>query len=483
MNRKIGLGVLWNLANVFLSRGASVVFTLFLAQLLAPEAFGLIAMVMVVFELADSFVQSGLGLALIRSKQVTQADLSTVFFSNLGLSLLAYGAMFLAAPAVAGFYSQPELTLLVQVLGLVVFFNGARVVQVAVLSRAMNFRAQMQANTLGVLVSGTAAVTAAWLGLGVWALVVQMLTNAMVTASVMWLVSGWWPSLAFSMESCRRLFRFGFNLLVEGMLAVLYQNSHVLVIGRFFSAEVTGLYFLARKITHMLSLQLSGAVVQASYPALATLQEDTARLRHKYRQIVQLMMFLMAPLMLVLAALASPLFAVLFDERWQASVPFLQLLCLVGLLFPLHALNVSILNVKGRSDLVLKIGLVKKAINLTLLFAALPFGVLAIAASQVVGSCLALAPNTWFTARLLDYGFRDQLLDTCRPMLAGGLAAAGAWAVAVSLGPPSPWLLAAAAMAAGLIYLVASLLLRAGGLMLLLGRVRHRWYARRKATA
>lgn len=430
MNRKIGVGILWNLASLVTTRGASTIFTLFLARLLAPEAFGLIAMATVVFELASAFVNSGLGQALIRSKEVSEADLSTVFYINLLLSGFAYAALFLGAPFIAEFYSQPELTTLVQVLGLVVFVNAAKVVQIAVFCRRMDFKSQMTANTFGVLVSGSLAVMAASLGWGVWSLVVQMLSAAFVSALVLWMVSKWRPRLQFSTESFARLFRFGRNLLVEGMLSVLYQHSYVLVIGRYFSAEVTGLYFLAKKVSNLMSQQLTGAVQQASFPALSTLQDDNDALRSKYRQIMQLMMLLIAPIMAILAGLASPLFALLFNESWQAAVPYLQLLCIVGMLYPLHALNISLLNVKGRSDLVLKVGVVKKTVNLTLLFLAIPYGVTGIVFSQVIGTILALIPNTYFSAKLLNYGLKAQFMDVIKPVTAAFGAGVSAYWVA-----------------------------------------------------
>ena len=419
--------MLWNLAGLFMTRGASTLFMLFLARLLAPEAFGLIAMATVVFELANAFINSGLGTALIRSKTVSNVDLNTVFYTNLLLSGLAYAVLFLGAPYVAGFYSQPELTSLIQVMGLVVFINAAKVVQMAVLSRRMDFKSQMKANTLGVAVSGSLAVTAAWHDWGVWSLVVQILSAALVSALVLWFVSQWRPALQFSTESFTRLFRFGRNLLAEGVLDVLFQNSFILVIGRFFSAEVTGLYFLAKKISNLVSQQLTVAVQQATFPALSTLQDDNEALRQKYRQIMQLMMFLISPIMALLAGLSPTFFVLLFDERWVTAVPYLQLLCVVGALYPVHALNVNLLNVKGRSDLVLKVGLVKKAVNLTLLFLAVPYGVFGIVVSQVIGTFLALIPNTYFSARLVGYSPLDQIKDVVKPLFSALVAGFGSW--------------------------------------------------------
>jgi O-antigen/teichoic acid export membrane protein len=417
INKKISVGFLWNLASLFFSKGATTVFTLLLAKFLAPEAFGLVAMATVVFELANAFVQSGLGQALIRSKSVSDEDLSTVFFANLGLSFVAYAAIFFSAPHIASFYSQAELTVLVQVMGLVVFVNAIKVVQLAVLSRAMNFKAQMKANTSASIVSGALAVIAAYYDFGVWSLVVMMLSQALISSSLYWIMSSWRPSMAFSFKSFKELFSFGKNLLAEGFLQVLYQNSYVLVIGRFFSAEVTGLYFFAKKISNLISKQLTEAVQNATFPALSTLQDSDEKLRYKYRQIMQLMMFLIVPIMALLGTLATPLFDLLFHDKWSGAIPYLELLCIVGAIYPLHAININLLKVKGRSDLILKIGVFKKVVNLSLLVCAIPYGVYWITASQVVGSLLCLIPNTYFSSKLIDYSLKLQLNDAGKPIV------------------------------------------------------------------
>lgn len=472
MNRKIGVGVLWNIGSLFLTRGASVIFTLFLAFFLAPDVFGLLAMITVVVELANSFIESGLGQAIIRSKKISQIDLCTVFISNMGMSLLAYGVLFFTASYVADFYRQPELVLLIQVVGLVLIVNAAKVVQVAVLSRDMNFKVQMKANTAGVVVSGILAVFVAYLGAGVWSLVVQMLTASVVSAVVLWFSSGWRPERQFSLGSLLRMFQFAGPLLAAVIIDVLYRNAHVLVIGRLFSAEMTGLYFFAKKFSQLISQQLTDAVQKSTLPALSTLQDDNAMLRLKYRQVIQLTMFVISPIMLLIVALAEPLFTLLFDDQWIDAVPYTQLLCIIGILYPLHSLNINILSVKGRSDLILKVGLIIKSVNVAFLFAAIPFGVLAIVISQVVGSSLALLPNTYFSARLIDYGLVDQLLDVFRPILAATIAAICAWFYADMSTLPIYLVLIISGNIMLFIYLILSLVLRAEGFCMIINKLK-----------
>jgi O-antigen/teichoic acid export membrane protein len=463
MNRKIAVGVTWNLVNLLCARGANTIFILVLAGILAPEAFGLVAMAAVVFELANSLINSGLGTALIRSSTVSDIDLSTVFFSNFLLSGMAYTTLYIGAPFVADFYGQPELTNLIQVMGFVVFFNAAKVVQIAVFSRAMDFKTLMKAEALGALLSGCFAVIAAWNGLGVWSLAVQTLSAASVSALVLWLCSTWRPCLAFSKESFVRLFRFGGNLLVDGLLSVLFQNSYILVIGKFFSAEVTGLYFLAKKISNLISQQLTAAVQQATFPALSTLKGNKSGLKYKYQKIIQIMMFSIVPIMGLIAVLAPAFFQFLFEERWSGAVIYLQLLCVVGAIHPLHALNINLLNVLGRSDLVLRIGVVKKTLNLTLLFLAIPYGVVGIAIGQIVGSLVSLVPNTYYTARLIDYSLLEQLNDVLKPVISTLVACAGAWWTVQSVMPWNPVSMVFSSLAGILIYLLMSMFLHDGG--------------------
>ena len=475
MNRKIRVGVLWNLFSLFITNGASTLFMLFLARLLAPEAFGLVAMVAVVFQLAAAFINSGLGVALIRSKTVSAADYNTVFYTNLLLSAVAYAALYIGAPFLAGFFSQPELITLIEVMGLVVFVNAAKLVQIAVLSRKMDFKSQMKANALGVVVSGCLAVTAAKYGWGVWSLAVQMLGSAIVSTIVLWLVSTWRPALQFSTESFSRLFIFGRNLLAEGLLSALFQNSYVLVIGRFFNAEVTGLYFLSKKVSELISKQLTEAVQKSTFPALSTLQDNNEDLRNKYRQILQLMMFIIAPIMGLMAALAPALFGLLLGDRWSEAVPYFQLLCVVGVLYPLHALNINLLNVKGKSEIVLKIGLIKRTVGLTLLFFAIPFGVLGIVISQVIGSLLALIPNTYYSNHLINYSFLSQAKDSLKPIFSAFLASVASWIFSqkTSLAPLE---LIIVSVALGItVYLLVSFISRAEGAILLIKALK-RWF-------
>ena len=463
LNRKIGIGTLWNSLELLLSKGSSTIFTIFLATLLTPKDFGLIAIIAVVFELSHVLVNAGFTQALIRSKELTDGELSTAFWGNLGIAAGVYLVVFLLAGQIATFFDEPVLELMVQILGIGILVNAFRIVQTAILSRRMDFRSQMLATTTGTVVSGLVAIVLAYRGFGVWSLVAQMLTSQIVATGILWFSTGWLPDVSFNGSAFKRLFDFGKYLVIANVLNVAVKNSYALVIAKLFSPEIAGLYYFATKLTNLASQQLTQALQKSSFPALATLQDDNEQLRHKYRQIIQLSMFVMAPIMLMLMALADPVFDLLFDERWEGAVIYTQLLCVVGLLFPVHSLNINVLMVKGRSDLNLKLNLIKKGIQITLLVTSIPFGVLGIVIGQVIGSILSLVPNSYYTAKLINYGFKAQMLDVIKPVASAAVGAGGAWLVLQS---GIPWLIISllAAGFSGLItYLAASTVLGAEG--------------------
>lgn len=463
LNRKIGIGTLWNFLELFISKSATTLFTIFLATLLAPKDFGLIAIIAVVFELSGVLVNAGFTQALIRSKTVSDRELSTAFWGNLGIAAVVYVALFLLSGQIAAFFSEPILELMVQVLGIGILVNSFRIVQTAILSRQMDFRSQMLAATVGTVTSGLVAVAMAYNGFGVWSLVAQMLTSQVVATGILWFSSRWIPLFAFDRSAFRYLFDFGKFLVIANVLNVAFKNSYAVVIAKLFSPELTGLYYFATKLSNLAAQQLTGALQKSSFPALSTLQDDSQQLRHKYRQIIQLTMFVMAPIMFIFMGLAAPVFELLFDERWKDAVIYTQLLCVVGLLYPVHSLNINVLMVKGRSDLNLKLNLIKKGIQISILVVSIPFGVLGIVIGQVIGSIIALVPNSYYTAKLIHYSFRMQMMDVMKPIAAGGVAGAAAWWSSQA----EIQLLLVSLLFAGMVglfvYILASLLLRAEG--------------------
>lgn len=437
LRKKMGVGVAWNLANMLVSRGATIVFTLFLARILAPESFGLMAMVTICYALADAVMTSGFGQAIIRQKHIEAVDLSTAFYMNLGLSALLYPLLYLTAPWVADYYEHPQLTALIRVIGVVLFINAFKVVQHALLQREMDFKSLMRINSVATVGSGLLALGMAYAGYGVWSLVAQFTAMAVISTLMLWMHSDWRPQWTFSTASLQRMFGFGSKLTLEGILNVLYENSYVLVIGKLFTPEITGLYYFAKRIRDLIVNQVNTAVQQATYPAMAQLQDQPEELKSSYRIIVQLLFYSITPGLMALAVFATPLFELALNERWLPAVPYLQLLCIAGILFPIHMVSLNMLKVKGRTDLVLSVGTVRKGLHLVLLAATAPFGMIPILVGQIVAAALSCLPYMHYSQTLLGYRYSEQLQDIFKPTVAALIAAAATWSL-VSYLDPSP---------------------------------------------
>jgi len=417
-------GILWNLSEQFAKRGVSILVTLLLAKFLVPEDFGLVAMMAVFLALGQTLMDSGFREALIRLEKVTQNEYTTAFYANIALGLASYGVLYLVAPFVAEFYSEPRLIELIRVASLAVVIMSFQVVQVANLSRKLNFKVQLKASLPASVMSGFVAICLAYLDMGVWALIAQMVLNALIHTALLWYLEGWRPTGHFSWASVKEMYNFGYKLFLSGALDTIFQNLFVIVIAKVFSAHVAGLYFFAQKIKELVVQQLIASIQKVTYPALASVQSDDARLKKGYKKIVVLMSTILFPSITFTAVIAGPVFELLLSAKWQAAVPYFQLLCIATILLPLHSINLNILKVKGRSDLFLYLEVIKKAINALMLLVTYRYGVHAIIVGQIATSLINYIPNSYFSSTLLGYGLEEQLKDFA-PVLAISLVCGG----------------------------------------------------------
>ncbi|PHR93457.1 MAG: flippase [Leeuwenhoekiella sp.] len=404
-------GVLWNFAEQLARRGVGILVTLLLARFLVPEDFGLVAMMSVFLALGSSLMESGFREALIRLENVTQEDYATAFYANILLGLVSYVVLFVTAPVIAAFYEEPRLVELIRVASLTIIIMSFQAVQVASLTRKLNFRAQLTASLPSSLISGAIAVYLAYIGGGVWALVSQIVLNAALHTALLWKLEGWRPTRDLSWPSLKAMYNFGYKLFLAGILDTVFQNLYVIVIAKVFSAPVAGLYFFANKIKELIVQQLVTSIQRVTYPALASVQTDNARLKAGYKKIVILMTMLLYPTILFIAALAEPIFQLLLPEKWHSAVPYFQLLCIATLMIPLHSVNLNILKVKGRSDLFLYLEITKKTLGGLVLLISYRYGVYAILLGQVIISIINYLPNSFFSMRLLGYGVKEQISD------------------------------------------------------------------------
>lgn len=418
-------GVLWNFAEQLARRGVGILVTLLLARFLVPEDFGLIAMMSVFLALGSSLMESGFREALIRLQNVTQEDYATAFYANILLGLISYGVLFFVAPTIATFYEEPRLVELIRVASLTIIIMSFQTVQIASLTRKLNFRAQLTASLPSSFVSGAVAVYLAYAGGGAWALVSQIILNASLHTALLWKLEGWRPTRDLSWPSLKAMYNFGYKLFLAGILDTVFQNLYVIVIAKVFSAQTAGLYFFANKIKELIVQQLVTSIQRVTYPALASVQTDNVRLKAGYKKIVVLMTMILYPSILFIAALAEPIFQVLLPEKWHPAVPYFQLLCIATLMIPLHSINLNILKVKGRSDLFLYLEIIKKTLAGLVLLASYRYGVYAILCGQAIVSFINYIPNSYFSTRLLNYGVREQASDFF-PTLVISLVASGA---------------------------------------------------------
>jgi len=423
--RRTFRGILWNFADQLGRRGINIIVTLILAHFLVPEEFGLVAVMSAFVAVANSLMESGFRQALIRMGNAGQKDYSTAFFSNLGLGAVAFLIVYLVAPSIAAYYDEPRLVDLVRAGGISVLVNATWVVHGAILSKDLDFRALLVASMPAAVVSGVVAVVLAYLGFGVWALVSQMVLYSLLVASLTWRICPWRPTFEVSGESFSELFGFGSRLFAAATLDTVFRNLYVVVIAKVFATSLAGYYFFAEKIKDIVINQLVSTVQNVTYPALSTVQNDSAVLKDGYRKLVRVTTFIVFPVLTLLAALTGPLFEVLLPGTWRAAVPYLQLSCMAGLMIPLHSLNLNILQVKGKSRLILNLEIIKKAVLAVVLVASIKFGITGVLIGRIVVSVLNYLPNSYFSGQLIDYPASEQASDfmpsLLLALLVGGL--------------------------------------------------------------
>lgn len=456
LSQKTITGIIWNFAEQMGRRGIGVVITLLLARFLVPADYGLVAMMAVFLAVATTLMDSGFKQALIRFQGAEQVDFNTAFYANLCLGVLSYFLLFMAAPFIADYYNEARLAILIRVAGLNILINAFQVVQGAILTRAMNFKGQLQASIPAGIISGLVAVCLAYMGLGVWALVTQTILSSLLNTILLWRIQGWRPTLSFSRQSLDRMYNFGYKLFLSGLLDNIFKNIYVIVISKIFSANTAGLYFFANRLKDIVIAQFVSSIQNVTYPALSSMQADDKRLKAGYRKVIQVTTFILFPGMLFMAALAKPLFNVLLPTKWLPSVTYLQLMCIAGILYPLHSINLNILKVKGRSDLFLYLEIIKKIMVMAILVISFRYGVIGILIGQIISSTLAYIPNSYFSAKLINYSVREQMADFMPALALSSAVSLGVYGSAFYLQWPALAQLIVLASAAGLLYLAGA---------------------------
>lgn len=423
---KAARGLFWSSVDRFSSQGISFVFSIFLARILDISDYGIVAMIVVFMAVAQAFVDSGFSSALIRKPDLNEEDKSTAFYFNIVVGLACYGILFITSPLIADFYDEPLLSPIIRVTGLSIVFNSLCVVQRALFTIAVDFKTQAIISLACTVISGVVGLVMAYNGYGVWALVAQSTVSTFFNFVLLWLCSRWRPVTRFSKASFRYLFNFGSKLLASGLLDTLYNNAYPIVIGKFYNSAQLGLYSRAQSYASLPSSNITGILQRVTFPVLSLMQDDDERLALNYRRLLRVSAFVVFPLMVMLAAVAAPLIRVMITSKWDGCVGFLQILSLAMMWYPIHAINLNLLQVKGRSDLFLRLEIYKKILGVLILICTIPLGVTAMCWGLVIGSVFSLVMNTYYTGKLIKVGFfiqmKDLLPTLVNSVIMGGIA-------------------------------------------------------------
>ncbi|WP_144512351.1 lipopolysaccharide biosynthesis protein [Bacillus sp. FJAT-22090] len=413
LTKKTTTALIWSFSDLMANHGIQFIVQVILARILLPEHFGIIGMILVFIAISNSIVDSGFTQALIRDQHTTQEDYSTVFYFNLCMSFILYGILFTSSEAISIFFREPQLVEIIRLLSLVIIINSLAIIQRVILMKKLDFQTITKISMSASLISGTVTVTVALLGFGVWSLVINMITLQFMQTFLLFIYNRWFPSLKFNYQSFKRFFGFGSRLLLSGLIDTIYHNMYFLIIGKLFSTLHLGYYTNAVKFRDIASQSLASTVQRVTYPVLSSIQDEEERLHEAFKKIIRMSAFINFPLLIGLAAIANPLFYILFGEKWMPSVAYFQLLCLAGMLYPLHAINLNILQVKGKSDLFLLSEIIKKVVLSLLIITSLvlQLGIFGLICAAVINSYISLFINIYFSAKQLAYSVLEQLKD------------------------------------------------------------------------
>lgn len=404
-------GVGWSAADALLGQGVTFIVGLVLARLLSPDEYGLIGICLIFTTVLNGIVDSGFSNALIRKKEVTDEDYNTMFTTNMAISIVLYVLLFISAPLVSNFFHRIELTALVRVTGLILFLNALSITQVTILTKNIDFKTKTKASLVSAIISGVIGIAMAFMGCGVWSLVAQQLFKQLLYTLCLWVLNKWWPKFTFYKDSFSYMWGFGWKLLASGILNNVWNQLYQVVIGRCYTSSTLGHYTRANEYASIFSSNLTSIVQRVSYPVLAEIQDDKERMVLGYRKVIKVTMFVTAVCMISLGAVSEPLIYTLIGTKWYEAATYLPLICLSMSLYPLHAINLNILQVLGRSDIFLYLEVLKKFVGLVPIVIGIFSGIYYMLLASIIAGVISLYLNTWYTGKILSYTFVKQIKD------------------------------------------------------------------------
>jgi len=410
--KKIALsGVFWSALQQFGTQIITFAVSVVLARLLSPAEFGLIGMISVFMSLGIVLMEGGLGQSLIRTSNPTNDDYTTVFYFNLVGSIIIYVIIFFCSPYIADFYKQDLLKDVIRCYCLIFIINAFSSIQYTRLSKQMEFKKELTIAIPSIIISSIVGITMAYLSYGVWSLVFSALTQSLLASIQLWIRSDWKPSWNFDVKKFNEHFHYGYKLTISGLLDTIIVNIYPILIGKFFAPAQVGFYNRADSLRQLPVNNISAVLNKVTFPLFAQVKDDDVRLKEIYKRIMQMVIFFVSPILLILAALGDPLFRFLFTEKWLPAVPYFKILCWIGILYPIHAYNLNILKVKGRSDLFLKLEIIKTVILLFVIAIAIQYGIVFLLYGGLLVSVIHFYINTYYTGKFLNYSSFDQTKD------------------------------------------------------------------------
>lgn len=439
LKNKTVKGASWSFIDSIAGQGITFLVGLVLARLLTPEEYGLIGIIIIFIAVFNSIVDSGFSNALIRKNEAQDIDYNTVFISNFVLSVVLFGILYISASAISNFFNQPQLIPLLRVMGSIVIINAFAIIQRTILVKQIDFKTQTKVSLISSILSGGVGIGMALSGLGVWSLVGQQISRQFLNSALLWIYSKWYPKLQFSIQSFKELFSFGWKLLVSSLIDTVWKEIYQVIIGKCYSPVALGQYTRAQQFASICSSNLMTVVQRVSFPVLSSVQDDKERLKNGYKRIIKVTMLVTFVLMLGLVAIAKPLVFSLIGEHWLPCVPFLQIISLQMMLYPLHSLNLNMLQVQGRSDLFLKLEIIKKFIAIGPLLLGIFVNINWMLGGSVITGFISYYLNAYYSGLFLNYSIKEQVKD----ILPGfGVAVAMAVPVfAMSYLPMNPFIL------------------------------------------
>ena len=411
LKNKTVKGASWSFIDSIAGQGITFLVGLVLARLLTPEEYGLIGIITIFVAVFNSIVDSGFSNALIRKKDAKDIDYNTVFISNLVVSVILFGMLFLCAPAISRFFNQPQLIPLLRVMGSIVIINAFAIIQRTIFVKNVDFKTQTKVSLISSITSGVVGIGMAVSGCGVWSLVGQQISRQFLNTVFLWFYSQWYPKLQFSFQSFKELFSFGWKLLVSSLIDTVWREIYQVIIGKCYTPATLGQYTRAQQFASICSSNLTTVVQRVSYPVLSSVQDDKVRLKNGYKRIIKVTMLLTFTLMFSLAAVAKPMILALIGEQWLPCVPFLQIICLQMMLYPLHSLNLNMLQVQGRSDLFLRLEIIKKIIAIGPLLLGIFVDIHWMLGGSVLTGFIGYYLNAYYSGPFLNYSIKEQIKD------------------------------------------------------------------------